>query len=105
MTAAKPAIEARQKALLEERYDLSNKPAGGVTMSRGKAVQGGVRAKLPDGRDLGRAGGHDAGRRFAKPATGRKAFLPLPHPNHAEGGMLFPEVPHRRDQEAGASAT
>ena len=49
MRAAKPAIEQRQQALLEERYDLGNRPASGVTMSRGKAVQGGVRVKLAAG--------------------------------------------------------
>src|SRR3989337_1486573 len=42
MKAAKPGIEAEHKKLLEERYDLSDKPATGVTMSGGKAVQGGV---------------------------------------------------------------
>jgi hypothetical protein len=49
MSAAKPDIMKRQEALLEERYDLSNRPASGVTMSRGKAVQGGVRVKLQGG--------------------------------------------------------
>src|SRR5262245_63456704 len=49
MVADKPKVEARQKDLLEKRYDLSNRPAKGVTMSRGKAVQEGVRAKLPKG--------------------------------------------------------
>ena len=37
----------RQQALLAERYDLANRPAPGVTMSRGKPVQDGVRVKLP----------------------------------------------------------
>src|SRR5688572_3974101 len=49
MTAAKPAVMKRQMALLEERYDLGNKPAAGVTMFRGKPVQGGVRVKLKSG--------------------------------------------------------
>ena len=35
MSAEKPKIMERQKALLAERYDLSDKPAKGVTMSRG----------------------------------------------------------------------
>ena len=48
MKAEKPAVEARQKALLEKRYDLSNRPAAGV-MSRGKPVQEGVRTRLPRG--------------------------------------------------------
>ncbi|MFC1765543.1 cytochrome B6, partial [Planctomycetota bacterium] len=49
MKAAKPAIMQRQMDLLKERYDLSNRPAEGVTMSRGKPVQEGVRVKLPTG--------------------------------------------------------
>ena len=49
MSAAKPEIMERQKKLLEQRYDLSDRPAQGITMSRGKAIQEGVRAKLPDG--------------------------------------------------------
>ena len=32
---------------MNARYDLSNRPATGVTMTRGKPVQGGIRAKLP----------------------------------------------------------
>jgi hypothetical protein len=49
MSAAKAGIMERQKSLLEERYDLSNRPASGVTMSRGKPVQEGVRVKLASG--------------------------------------------------------
>ena len=49
MRAAKDGLLARQRALLEERYDLSDRPAEGITMSRGKAVQAGVRVKLPTG--------------------------------------------------------
>src|SRR3990172_3109530 len=49
MKAAKPDIMKRHMTLLDERYDLSNRPAPGVTMSRGKPVQAGVRAKLPGG--------------------------------------------------------
>jgi hypothetical protein len=49
MKAAKPEVVQRHQALLNERYDLSNRPAAGITMSRGKPVQEGVRAKLPSG--------------------------------------------------------
>src|SRR5262249_20535975 len=49
LEAAKPEVLKRQAKLLEERYDLENKPAEGVTMSRGKPVQGGVRVRLPKG--------------------------------------------------------
>ena len=47
--AAKPGIEREHQALLEERYDLGDRPAQGVTMDRGKPLQEGVRVKLPAG--------------------------------------------------------
>lgn len=90
MKAAKADVMKRQLDLLEARYDLSNRPAAGVTMSKGKAVQEGVRVKLSAGMtwqrlaemtpEQVRAGDH-------WPA----GFYPLPHPNHPEGGMLFPK--------------
>ncbi|MBM3302816.1 MAG: cytochrome B6, partial [Deltaproteobacteria bacterium] len=49
MKAAKPEIMKRHMDLLESRYDLSDRPAKGVSMSRGKPVQEGVRSRLPDG--------------------------------------------------------
>ena len=91
MEAAKPQIAERQATLLMERYDLGDRPAKGVTMSRGKAVQEGVRAKLPEGvaswQDLAAMTPEDIREKGLWP----KGFLPLPHPNHAEGGMLFPK--------------
>ena len=54
--AQKPAVMQRQRALLEARYDLADRPMPGAMMSGGrKAVQGGVRVKLPDGADVGAA--------------------------------------------------
>lgn len=88
MTAAKPQIEARQKALLEERYDLSDR-ASGVLMSGGKPVQSGVRVKLPSGVSwdgLNSMSSDEIREKNLFP----QGFLPLPHPNHPEGGMLFP---------------
>ena len=49
MKAAKPEIERQHSDLLNERYDLSDRPARGVTMERDKPVQEGVRVKLPAG--------------------------------------------------------
>jgi hypothetical protein len=49
MEAAKPEITKRQLDLLHDRYDLSDRPASGIAMSRGKPLQEGVRAKLPSG--------------------------------------------------------
>jgi cytochrome c peroxidase len=90
MTAAKPEIMKRQMDLLHERYDLSDSPAQGVTMSRGKLVQQGVRAKLPDGmtwQKLAEMIPDEIRTRGLFP----KGFMPLPHPNHREGGMVFPQ--------------
>src|SRR5262245_47426137 len=46
MTDAKPGLAKKQQTLLAERYDLKDKPAPDVMMSRGKPVQGGVRVRL-----------------------------------------------------------
>ena len=89
MQVAKPAIEQRQQQLLQERYDLSNHPASGVSMSRGKPIQAGVRVKLPNGttwESLSRMSAQDIRAKGLFPA----GFMPLPHPNHPEGGMVFP---------------
>src|SRR5439155_19170604 len=39
MKKAKPEVMKRQMDLLNERYDLSDRPAKGVTMYRGKPIQ------------------------------------------------------------------
>ena len=49
LQAEKPKFAQRQKAMLAERYDLADRPAKEVAMSRGKPVQDGVRVKLPTG--------------------------------------------------------
>ena len=90
MEQAKPAVMKRQMELLAERYDLSDTPLAGVKMSRGKAVQGGVRVKLPKGvswQQLAAMGSEQIRDKELFP----KGFLPLPHPNHPEGGMVFPK--------------
>jgi cytochrome c peroxidase len=91
MSAAKDGINQRQKALLEERYDLSDHPAPGATMSRNKPIQQGVRVKLAHGStwdQLGKLTPEQIKARDIFPA----GFMPLPHPNHPEGGMLFPKA-------------
>ena len=90
MTKAKPAIVKRHRALLEERYDLSDRPVPGVKMSRGKPVQGGVRVRLPAGVTWDGLAAMSAEEIRAK-GLWPGGFYPLPHPNHAEGGMLFPK--------------
>ena len=90
MVAAKPAVQKRHADLLSERYDLSNRPARGATMSRGKAVQEGPRAKLPAGMTWERLAAMSP-EEIKQKGLFPKGFLPLPHPNHPEGGMLFPK--------------
>ena len=89
MKADKTGLNKRQADLLAERYDLGDRPAKGTTQFRGKAVQSGTRVKLRPGVTWDQL--------FAmSPEQVREkdlfppGFMPLPHPNHAEGGMLFP---------------
>jgi cytochrome c peroxidase len=88
--AAKPGVEREHEALLNERYDLSDHPAQGVTQEHGKPLQEGVRVKLPQGVTWEQLAA-------MKPDEIRdqglwpKGFLPLPHPKHATGGFVFPQ--------------
>ena len=86
----KPTFAKRQQDLLNLRYDLANRPAPGVTMSRGKAVQDGVRVKLAAGttwEQLAALTPDEIKAQNAWPA----GFFPLPHPHHEAGGMIFPK--------------
>jgi cytochrome c peroxidase len=89
MTAAKPDIERAHLSILNERYDLSDRPAAGVTMDRGKPLQEGVRVKLPAGMTWEKLA-------MLSPDQVREqnlfpqGFYPLPHPNHVDGGFVFP---------------
>lgn len=87
--AARSDVEARQQTLLARRYDLSDRPSD-VMMSAGrKAVQKGVRVKLPEGLTWERLAS-------MAPAEVRaqglfpEGFLPLPHAKHETGGQVFP---------------
>ncbi len=90
MKAAKPEIMKRQMDLLNERYDLSDRPARDVTMSRGKAVQEGVRIKLQGGMTWERLASISP-EEIREQNLFPPGFFPLPFPNHPEGGMLFPK--------------
>ena len=85
----KPAVEREHMAVVNERYDLSNRPAAGVTMDRTKPVQEGVRVKLVSGTTWDSLAGMTPeqirDRNLFPPG-----FLPLPHPKHSEGGFVFP---------------
>ena len=90
MTAAKPEIAKKHTTLLAKRYDLADRAAKGAKMSNGKAVQQGPRTKLPKGMTwakLAELSPEEIKEKGLFPA----GFLPLPHPDHAEGGMVFPK--------------
>jgi cytochrome c peroxidase len=99
--AAKPDVMQRQRALLADRYDLSDRPATGVMMSGGrKAVQQGVRVKLPAGVTWEQLAAMSPDEIRAR-ALFPQGFLPLPHVKHETGGMVFPdfEINEIDDQE------
>ena len=89
LSAQKASVEQEHMALLTERYDLSNRPAAGVTMDRTKPVQEGIRVKPVAGttwESLATMTPEQIRERNLFPP----GFLPLPHPKHQEGGMVFP---------------
>src|SRR5690606_26334839 len=80
LSPRKEEVMTRARNLLEERYDLSDRPVEGVTMSRGKPVQGGVRVRLPEGvsswEELAAMPRSEIAERDLFP----EGFKPLPHP-------------------------
>ncbi|HET6305800.1 MAG TPA: hypothetical protein VFG12_01360 [Rhodopila sp.] len=88
--AEKPAVEREHHALLEERYDLGDHPAPGVTMERGKPLQEGVRVKLRSGVTWEQLASMTP-EQIKERGDWPKGFLPLPHPKHPAGGFVFPQ--------------
>ncbi|WP_417382537.1 cytochrome B6 [Gimesia sp.] len=88
--AAKPEVMQKQEDLYQQRYDMSDQPAD-VKMSAGrKAVQEGVRVKLPEGvtwEQLSAA----TPERIKETNTFPFGFRPLPHVKHPVGGQVFPK--------------
>jgi cytochrome c peroxidase len=88
--AAKPKFAARQQKLLQARYDLRD-DASEIMMSAGrKAVQQGVRVKLPTGTswdELAAMSPEEIKRKDLFPP----GFRPLPHVHHKTGGQVFPK--------------
>jgi cytochrome c peroxidase len=87
--AAKARVNAAAQRLLEERYDLRRRVDNSVKMSRGKPIPVGPTAKLKDGLTWDQLGRMSPDEIKAK---GVFPYLPLPHPNHPVGGMLFPQT-------------
>ena len=92
MEAAKPDIQKKHSDLLKMRYDLSNRPVKGLMMSgKRKAVQQGPRTLLPEDMTWEKLGDMTP-EEIKKQNLWPAGFFPLPHPNHPEGGMLFPKM-------------
>lgn len=89
--ADKPAVQQRQSDLLAARYELRDQPSD-VLMSAGrKAVQSGIRVRLPDGitwAELARMSPDQIRTQGLFPM----GFRPLPHAKHSTGGMVFPKT-------------
>lgn len=91
LSGEKAKFANRQNEMLERRYDLSNRPAQGVTMTRGKPIQEGVRVKLPRGVSGWDELNEMTPEQIRDKGVYPEGFMPLPHPKHEEGGMVFPQ--------------
>ncbi len=89
--ADKAGVMDRQKKLLEERYDLTARPDPEAKMTRGKAVQVGPTARLSNGMTWDKLAAMSSGD-IREKGLFPKGYLPLPHPKHEAGGMLFPQM-------------
>ena len=90
MKSEKVMIEKAHQALLKERYYLDDHAGKDLKMSRGKPIQNQVRARLPDGITWDKLNTLSP-QQIRDQKIFPLGFLPLPHPNHPEGGMLFPK--------------
>jgi len=88
--AAKAGIEAEHRKLLERRYDLTRKVSESVTMSRGKPIPVGPATRLPEGTSWEELARNTPGE-IREKGMFPLGFMPLPHPNHKVGGMVFPQ--------------
>jgi cytochrome c peroxidase len=89
--AEKPGVMDRQQKLLRERYDLSANPDPKVKMFRGKPIPVGPATRLPKGTTWEALADMTPDQVKARDLF-PKGFLPLPHPHHEVGGMVFPQM-------------
>src|SRR6202051_4713043 len=89
ISADKPEVRNRQMSVLNERYDLSDRPDPNAKMSRGKPAQTGVPVKVAASASWDQLSAMSADE---LPARGffPALFFPVPHPKNEEGGMVFP---------------
>src|SRR6266851_6029428 len=91
LSANKPSVTARQRKLLESRYDLTPRLDPNAKMSRGKPLAGGPTARLPQGvnwESLAAMSPDEIRRRDIFP------YKALPHPAQGGGlgGQVFPQM-------------
>lgn len=84
---AKADVMAKQRELLEARYDLQPKHDPKITMTRGKLVPLGPTARLPAGLTWDRLGQMPPEEILS---AGIFPYPSLPHPKHTPGGQVFP---------------
>ena len=94
--ADKDGVMARQQKLLEERYDLTPRPDPNLKMTRGKPIQVGPTARLPEGMTFEKLADMSSDELRDK-GLFPKGFLPLPHPKHEVGGMVFHDMAGAHD--------
>jgi len=90
MKAEKGGIMKKQQDLLSDRYDLSNSVSETQMSGKRKFTQKGIRVKLPAGISWNQLAAMKP-EEIKDKGLWPKGFYPLPHPNHPEGGMLFPQ--------------
>lgn len=86
---AKPKVMEAQRILLESRYELKPKLDPEVTMTRGKPLAVGPTAKLSDNVTW------ESLMEMSSDEIRRDGLFPypsLPHPKHASGGQVFPQM-------------
>jgi cytochrome c peroxidase len=86
--ADKPKVTAGQQQLLERRYNLTPKLDSAAKMSRGKPLTVGPTARLQGmtWQNLAKMAPDEIRKRGVFP------YPSLPHPKHASGGMVFPQM-------------
>ncbi|MEZ0264016.1 MAG: cytochrome B6 [Phycisphaerae bacterium] len=87
--ADKPKVMADHRKVLEARYELKAKLDPEAKMSRGKPLPVGPTAKLAQGATWEQLAGMTPEQIKAANAF---PYKPLPHPKHAVGGQVFPQV-------------
>ncbi len=86
----RPDVMARQKELLNRRYDLSDNPAEVWMSARRRKIQKGVRVKLPEGMTWEKLAAMSPAEIKEKDLF-PMGFRPLPHAKHPIGGQVFPQ--------------